>query len=256
MYFVISWLTWLVIITSDWLWSFMLKDTSVVVWWRLLQHYFYCCITDLKLVKCHQQLVGEIVNLAISVMWLEWGSQVILPLLLFLTLVIKTNEITQNGNKCLVTTNVQRWCQSSSLHLAESRSPIPSGHNSSSAADALVRNSKLSAAAPEFVPGNYASFQVSLCGSFFNTVFFTVVLVWCSLFLGGRVFGWVWRLLPWDLTGWFRSGFRKPPELVSGVLRVRNRLHHRYAEQLHHYRGDSAGAGRAHLRTGVLLTNL
>uniref|UniRef100_A0A8C1AGY1 Polyadenylate-binding protein-interacting protein 1 n=2 Tax=Cyprinus carpio carpio TaxID=630221 RepID=A0A8C1AGY1_CYPCA len=42
---------------------------------------------------------------------------------------------------------------------AESRSPIPSGHSSSSAADALVRNSKLSAAAPEFVPGNYASFQ-------------------------------------------------------------------------------------------------
>lgn len=91
---------------------------------------------------------------------------------------------------------------------------------------------------------------------FLTLCFFTVVLVWCSLFLGGRVFGWVWRLLPWDLTGWFRSGFRKPPELVSGVLRVRNRLHHRYAEELRHYRGDSAGAGRAHLRTGVLLTNL
>ncbi|XP_073696520.1 polyadenylate-binding protein-interacting protein 1 isoform X2 [Garra rufa] len=41
----------------------------------------------------------------------------------------------------------------------ESRSPIPSGHNSSSGADALVKNSKLSAAAPEFVPGSYASFQ-------------------------------------------------------------------------------------------------
>lgn len=42
---------------------------------------------------------------------------------------------------------------------AESRSPIPSGHNSSSAADSLVKNSKLSAAAPEFVPGCYASVQ-------------------------------------------------------------------------------------------------
>ncbi|KAF4113849.1 polyadenylate-binding protein-interacting protein 1-like [Onychostoma macrolepis] len=42
---------------------------------------------------------------------------------------------------------------------AESKSPIPSGHNSSSAADSLVKNSKLSAAAPEFVPGCYASVQ-------------------------------------------------------------------------------------------------
>lgn len=40
-------------------------------------------------------------------------------------------------------------------------SPVLSnvGHNSSSAADALVKNSKLSAAAPEFVPGCYTSFQ-------------------------------------------------------------------------------------------------
>ncbi|XP_067264098.1 polyadenylate-binding protein-interacting protein 1 [Chanodichthys erythropterus] len=36
---------------------------------------------------------------------------------------------------------------------------LNSGHNSVSAADALVKNSKLSAAAPEFVPGCYASFQ-------------------------------------------------------------------------------------------------
>ncbi|RXN22315.1 polyadenylate-binding -interacting 1-like protein [Labeo rohita] len=42
---------------------------------------------------------------------------------------------------------------------AESRSPIPPGHNSSSGADALVKNSTLSAAAPEFVPGCYPSFQ-------------------------------------------------------------------------------------------------
>ncbi|XP_059405482.1 polyadenylate-binding protein-interacting protein 1-like [Carassius carassius] len=42
---------------------------------------------------------------------------------------------------------------------AESRSSVSSGHNSSSAADALVKNSKLSAAASEFVPGSYASFQ-------------------------------------------------------------------------------------------------
>ncbi|KAG1957901.1 polyadenylate-binding protein-interacting protein [Pimephales promelas] len=34
-----------------------------------------------------------------------------------------------------------------------------SGHNSSSVADALVKNSKLSATAAEFVPGCYASFQ-------------------------------------------------------------------------------------------------
>uniref|UniRef100_A0A8C2BD59 Polyadenylate-binding protein-interacting protein 1 n=1 Tax=Cyprinus carpio TaxID=7962 RepID=A0A8C2BD59_CYPCA len=39
------------------------------------------------------------------------------------------------------------------------RSPIPSGHNSSTAADTLVKISKLSAAAPEFVPGCCASFQ-------------------------------------------------------------------------------------------------
>ncbi|ROL49745.1 Polyadenylate-binding protein-interacting protein 1 [Anabarilius grahami] len=36
---------------------------------------------------------------------------------------------------------------------------LNSGHNSVSAADALVKNSKLSAAAAEFVPGCYASFQ-------------------------------------------------------------------------------------------------
>ncbi|XP_052412998.1 polyadenylate-binding protein-interacting protein 1-like [Carassius gibelio] len=42
---------------------------------------------------------------------------------------------------------------------AESRSSVSSGHNSSSSADALVKNSKLSAAASEFVPGSYASFQ-------------------------------------------------------------------------------------------------
>ncbi|XP_026096267.1 E3 ubiquitin-protein ligase TRIM8-like [Carassius auratus] len=49
---------------------------------------------------------------------------------------------------------------------AESRSSVSSGHNSSSAADALVKNCKLSEASSEFVTGSYASFQESSLADF------------------------------------------------------------------------------------------
>ncbi len=88
---------------------------------------------------------------------------------------------------------------------------------------------------------------------FFNTLWMYCGISLTFSLLGWRILWWIWRIQCRALIGWFCSGFCKPSELISRVLRVRNRLYYRYAEQLCHYRGDSTGAGRAHLRTGVLL---